>query len=398
MNISSFRLASELETKASEIVEKTSQLKQAHSERAVAIEAKLLAEQKMVSIEYEFEEHKRRAMRREEELVNELKSLNNDETVRILKEKLQTMTDRAKSFETEVWQNHNKHTATVDEMNQQLNAKQDEIKVLIDRLAKVKEMQKEYDEVSVQMMNYIEENDELKNKNEELKKQCDRQHAELERNRLTILELEKNDSELTSVKEEFNALLAEYDNLEHNNNISTSVFNQARMTIDCFKKECDILRNALAEAQAILAQQELDNLKLQKSICDYNDTINASQLNETYTNNNNNGQLIELTAQLDKANTERDSYASKLAVITDQLAAVAGIDVTSLPTNDINECVEKVLSIYKEFIGIERYVTSHEYTKKVTPASQSILEQIQSQFNRNAALEQNNDMLDNELK
>lgn len=388
-----FRLQSELDEKLSEIAEKTSQLKQAKSDRAAAIEAKQLAEQKMVSIEYEFEQHKDRVSRREKELINELESLNNDETVRALKEKLQTMTDRAKSFETELWQNQNKHTATIEAINQDLNAKKDEIKALTGRLDKMKELQTDYDEVSIQVMGYIEENDALTKKNEELQKQLDRQNAELEKNRLAIVELEKRDGEMMDVKKEFNSLLAEHEQLEHNNNISNSVFNQARMTIDCFKKECDILRNALVEAQAILAQQELDNLKLQKSICDYNDTINASQLNETCNINNNNGPLIEITAQLDKANTERDGYASKLAALENRLSAVTGID----GANSLDG-LEKILGIFNEFNNIESYVTNHESTKKMSTASQSILEQIQLQFDHNAVLERNNSVLNNELK
>lgn len=390
-----FRLQSELGEKVSEIAEKISQLKQADSERAAAMEEKQLAEQKMVSIEYEFEQHKERASRREKELINELESLNNDETVRVLKEKLQIMTDRAKSCETELWQIQNKHIAAIEAIKQDLNAKQDEINALTGRLDKMKELQKEYDEVSVQVMGYIEENDDLTKKNEELVKQLDRQNAELEKNRLIVLDLEQRDNEMMDMKKEFNSLLTEYEQLEHNNNISNSVFNQARMTIDCFKKECDILRNALAEAQAILAQQELDNLKLQKSICDYNDTINASQLNETCNiNNNNNGPLIEMTAQLDKANTERDSYASKLAVIENRLSVVARID----GTNNTLDGLEKILAIFNEFNNIESYVINHESTGEMSTASQSILEQIQSQFDQNAALRRSNEMMNNELK
>lgn len=380
-----FRQA-EVEKKVAEIADKTLQLKEADSERAAAIKAKALAEQKMVSLEYEYEQHKERAMRREKELLDELQSLNNDETVRILKEKLQTMTTRANSFETQIWQNQNKHTAELEAANREMDAKQDEIKVLTDRLAKVTDLQKEYDEVSVQMMGYIEENDELKMR-------C----AELEKNRLNIGELKAKDDELMGVKREFNALLAEYDQLEHNNNISISAFNQARMTIDCFKKECDILRNALAEAQAILAQQELDNLKLQKSICEYNDTINFSQLNETSNNNNNNTPLIEMTAQLDKANAECEMYASKLEAITARLSMATGIEVTPSSTN-IDDYLEKILTAYNEFINIERYVNSHESAHKVSSVAQSIIEQIQSQFDRSAALEQSNVITDNELK
>lgn len=380
-----FRLQTELDKKEAEIVDKTLQLKQANSERAAAIQEKVFAEQQMISIEYEYGQHKERAICREKELINELQSLNNDETVRILKEKLQTMSTKANSFETQIWQDQNKHTAELEAINRKMDAKQDEIKVLTDRLDKVNDLQKEYDEVSVQMMGYIEENDELK-------KRC----AELEKNRLDTLELKIKDDEIMDVKREFNALLAEYNQLEHNNNISISAFNQARMTIDCFKKECDILRNALAEAQAILAQQELDNLKLQKSICEYNDSINFSQLNETTNNNNNNSPLIEMTVQLEKANTEREIYASKLEAIAAQLSVATGIEVTSTSTN-FDECLEKILIIHNEFINIERYVNSHGSTK-ISSASQNIMEQIQSQFDRNAALEQNNGVMDNELK
>lgn len=379
-------MQTELDKKEAEIVDKTLQLKQANSERAAAIQEKVFAEQQMISIEYEYGQHKERAICREKELINELQSLNNDETVRILKEKLQTMSTKANSFETQIWQDQNKHTAELEAINRKMDAKQDEIKVLTDRLAKLNDIQKEYDEVSVQMMGYIEENDELK-------KRC----AELEKNRLDTLELKTKDDEIMDVKREFNALLAEYNQLEHNNNISISAFNQARMTIDCFKKECDILRNALAEAQAILAQQELDNLKLQKSICEYNDSINFSQLNETTNNNNNNNSpLIEMTVQLEKANTEREIYASKLEAIAAQLSVATGIEVTSTSTI-FDECLEKILIIHNEFINIERYVNSHESTK-ISSASQNIMEQIQSQFDRNAALEQNNGVMDNELK
>lgn len=250
----------ELDNKEAEIAAINLQLEQAANERKVAVEAKLLAEQKMVSVEYKFEQHSKRASRREKELIDELESLNNDGTLRILKEKLQTMTDRAKAFETQIWQDQNKHATELEAINQKMDAKQNEISMLTDRLAKAnqkaKEIQTEYDEVSVQMMGYIEENDELK-------KRCDRQNAELEQNRLYIMELKNRDDEIAEMKREFNELLADYNQLEHNNNISISAFNQGRMTIDCYKKKCDILRNALAEAQAILAQQELDNLKLQ---------------------------------------------------------------------------------------------------------------------------------------
>lgn len=385
-----FRLQSKLDEKESEIADKAAQLKQAKNECATAIEAKQLAEQKMVSIEYEFEQHKERAVRREKELINELKSLNNDETVRVLKEKLQTMTDRAKSFETELWQNQNKPTAEIEAIKQDLNAKENENKALTGRLDKMKKLQTDYDEVSAQVMDYIEENEDLKKKNEELKTQFDHQNAELEKNRLAAVELEKRDGEMMDLKKEYNSLLTEHEQLEHNDNIWKSVYNQARMTIDCFTKECDILRSGLAEAQAILAQQELDNLKLQKSICDYNDTINASQLNETCNinnnNNNNNGPLIEMTA-------ERDVYASKLEAIENRLSAITGID----RTNSFDG-LEKILAIFNEFNNIESYVISHETTKKMSTASQSILKQIQYQFDQNAVLEQNNNVLNDELK
>lgn len=186
--------------------------------------------------------------------------------------------------------------------------------------------------------------------------------------------------------------------------IQSSAFNQARMTIDCFKKECDILRNALAEAQAIMAQQELDNLKLQKSICEYNDTINASQLNETASilmanntqyYNNNNGPLVEMATQLDKANAELEIHASKLKVIATRLFMVTGIKTKS-PSTDIDECLEKLLSVYNEYIDIERFMNSHK-TNNVPSASQSIMERIRSQYDRNAALQQNNELMSDEL-
>ena len=368
-------------------------MNQANIERTAAVEAKVLAEQQMVSIEFEYKQHKERAMRREKELVEELENLNNDGTVQTLKEKLQIMTDRAKSFEEQIWRDQNKHIPELEEINRKMDEKQKEIKILTDRLGKMKDLQKEYDEVSVQMMGYIEENDELKKQTEELKKYCERQNVELEKNRLDIIEMKKGDDEILDVKREFNLLLAEYDQLEHNNNISASAFHQARMTIDCFKKECDILRNALAEAQAILAQQELDNLKLQKSICDYNDTINASLLNETVNNNNNNGQLIEMNAQLNKANTEREFYASKLEAITAQLSAATGIEATS----NIDENLERISTIYNDFINIERYVTNNEPTQN-SSVSQSIFEKIQSQYDRNAVLEQYIGTLNNKFK
>lgn len=135
-------LQSELETKVAEISENVSHMK--HS-----IEAKKLAEQKMVSIEYEYEQHKERAGIREKELVDELESLRND--IRTLKEELKAMTEKANSFEAQLLVDENKHTAKVET---------------------IKQLQKDFDDMSKQMMKYVETN-------EQLKKRCDSQSAEL---------------------------------------------------------------------------------------------------------------------------------------------------------------------------------------------------------------------------
>lgn len=437
-----------------ETAERTS--KEAVKEKQLANKAKELAEQVKASIEYEYEEHQNRAKRREKELVEQLDQLGNDDAMTALKQKLATITEKAKSLETQLWQDSQKHKDELENMNAKMADKLAEAQESIDRAAvqaeKFKTLQSEYDDTSSQLVDMIEENDQLKkqcialNKEieelnaksksastlaeenadseaklqaqiqahatevqkleekyrkemqsheeiktslmaeiENLKKTIENHSSELktledghrakvdgltQTQTSTVEELEKDieeqKKEIFEVKFEHNDLLAYCKNLEHSNTLLENAWAQARMTVDCIMKEMDVLRTGYNDLKMKTYEQELEHLKLQKTISEFDETINFSLFNDdteslsignsisicntpqigmskrrSMRNSNNKLSVIsdsrkedeskinDLTLQLKIANEERDKYSRRLESILKRLSNAADEKLSS---------------------------------------------------------------------
>lgn len=418
-----------------------SELKDARKENSLALQAKSMAEQNMTSIEFEYQQHKSRASRREKELVEQLESVGNDETVKVFKEKLANMTEMANSLETQLWQASAKHKADVESLSAKVTEEQVKLERMTKLAEKLKKLQSEYDEVSLQLVDSIQENDQLKKKykdletivgnlnekienlnkeNSDLKIQLsaesfnvqheadfhnknqthllemqtleenhrkeidvlEKQHASqlanIQKLEQTIAEqldkmnkLEKNHREnvenltqkhstliheleqdivdqkveIFNIKTEHDELLAHCNNLEHTNTLLENAWTQARMTVDLVMKETELLRKGYNDLKMSIAVQELEHLKLQRTMSEYDDTVNFSVLNETASNSltNNTPSVCNsthnitnstycdkedcpapsnLTIELQKSNVECDIHASRLDLLLKRITNV----------------------------------------------------------------------------
>lgn len=487
-----FRLQASLDEKIEEIakltenVESVKQQRQdAINEQKSAVKAKEYAEQQLTSIEYEYEQHKARANRREKELVEQLTNLNNDEQIKQLKEKLQIMSERAKLLETELWQDRKKHIAEVESLNGKIVAEQEKSQNISKQINKLKTIQTDYDEVSTQLVDCIEENDKFKSQHATMNetidtlnkkindleaqlanqtsadKTCNDLQAKLQTqsedhaNELQtlqddhrkeiehlnkdikivekkysdafadVLDLKKwNDAaqeEIAEVKANYNDLYNEYTKLEHNHSMLQNAWKQSTLTMDCVSKELDYIRDSYVKLQHSSALQELDNLKLQKTICEYNDTINGSLFNETasmsvvnITQQNSTIETAEESmtqpkkitqentiqnhsidasnesmVQIEKPLQAMNDSATQWELMKSRLMSVMEDEASQSPP-DFSEMLDKVIVAYNEFNNIKQLLESTD--------AQGVIEIIRSQIDRNATVEEEITSMGNELK
>lgn len=411
-----------------------SELEVAKKEKNMSVQAKVFAEQNMTSIEYEYEQHVARASRREKELIEQLENVANDNAMKVLKEKLATMTEKLSSLETQSWQDAQKHKSEIENLNAKYNraAKQiDELKVI----------QQDYDEVSSQLVDAIQENDEHKKKQEGMKATIDSLTIEInnlkshiamattnddkEQSQVNVSEIQKLEDkyrmefeslekqqtsklaeiqkleeiianhktemhelkenhhkeieqfkqqqtdqttviqeleqiiveqkqEIADCKMEYKELLAYTENIEHSNTLLENVCNQSRMTVEFIVKEAEVLRNGYNQLRKSSYEQDLEQLKLHKTISEFDETVNFSLFNDTASysvanitqNNFNNTQSIangkdndsklnDLVAQLQKTNAEREHYASQLDLVLKHISSAIDMELPSASTESL---------------------------------------------------------------
>lgn len=471
------RIQDELDTKSTEIDTLTNQissmrnelekagreLNEAKSERSSAVQAKVIAEQKMVSLDYEYEQHQARATRREKELVEQIGNLSDNDGMKQLKEKLKAMTDTVNSLETQLWQSDKKHQTEIDELNERLCQEKLHSKNATKQIDQLKGLQSDYDEVSMQLVDSISENDQLKNKCAGLNESVDKLQSEIDKLKTELAEalsnaqvqsqspaikdseaklcqqIEMHVIELKSLKEshqmeldglnqeldsrsqwiqeseqaldvlrkefpilhkEYEELWTQYDQVVHRNTILENVCAQCRVTIDCCLNEMEVLRGAYSGLQMSQAEQELQNLRLQLTINDQNETINASLFNETvsnsvanstqvnsshvnmtpnHANENKNAVLNDLTIQLQKLSEERDDYASQLESIKSTLAGATDDEKLTFQ-DDLTQAVSRLILISKAFNGIKSFLNANEISVSADP--ESVTKSIQTSWNR----------------
>lgn len=449
----------------------------AKKERIVAVKAKELAEQQMVSVEYEYEQHKVRASRREQELIEQLNSLADNDEAQKLKERLKAITEKANALETQLWQNEKKYQTDFDSLKEKICQEKLNCKNADEQIDKLKGLQNEYDEVSMQLVDSIQENDVLKRKCTDLQETVDKLNGQIdglkselnsesqkipiadefeakmqqqneahasevqklkaeyrteiesltkqldERSKLIEESQECIDclrSEIEDVKAVHDDVLENYMQTQHKNTLLENACSQCRLTLDFVTKEMEVLRQAYNTLRMSQAEQELEHLKLQKTICEYDETINGSVFNDTASisvvnnttqlNSNNTMNLNhsektdaasnELLVELQKSNEERDNYASQLDSIKSKLKNVdaLGEEFSSIQ-DDVTQILEKLVAIYAEFNGIKSFLGENEINEnKVSADSQSVLEVIKSCWNRYKDIENDHVSMGNELK
>lgn len=122
-----------------------------------------LADQKYVSIEYEFDEYKRRFQCREQELLSQITECNLVDESNELKEKIKILTEKCTALESQLWQNENKYQSEIVEVETKLTAAIARCEQLNNLKDKHNSLQSEYNDLSDQVMDYISEIDKLKN-------------------------------------------------------------------------------------------------------------------------------------------------------------------------------------------------------------------------------------------
>lgn len=450
----------------------------AKKERILAVKAKELAEQQMVSVEYEYEQHKVRATRREQELIEQLNNLTDNDEVQKLKERLKAITEKANALETQLWQNEKKYQTDFDSLKEKICHEKLNCKNAYEQIDKLKGLQNEYDEVSMQLVDSIQENDVLKLKCNDLQETVDKLNVQIdglkselssESQKIPIAgefeaklqqQNEAHASEVQKLKAEYRTeiesltkqlderaklieesqecidclrneieevkaihddVLENYMQTQHKNTLLENACSQCRLTLDFVTKEMEVLRQAYNTLRMSQAEQELEHLKLQKTICEYDETINGSVFNDTVSNsvvnnttqfNSNNTMNLnhspvkkdaepnELMVELQKSNEERDNYASQLESIKSKLKTVnaLGEEFSSIQ-DDVTQILEKLVSIYAEFNGIKSFLGENEINEnKVSADSQSVLDVIKSCWNRYKDFENDNASMGNELK
>lgn len=478
-------LRAKTSTMQSELETAQRESNEAKKERIQAVKAKALAEQQMVSIEYEYEQYKLRACRREKELVEQLNGLNENNEIKPLQEKLKAITEKAQQLETQLWQSEKNYQTEIDQLKASVHNEKLSASNAFDQLDKMKVLQNEYDEVSMQLVDSIQENDQLKMKcstleenlaklneqidglksqltNEskkasevsglevelkerfeakslEFKMQYETQATEFERkmeahdlemekcrSQVDLLTKQLNErsklieeseeciealrSEILEIKSEHDQVLEDYVQIVHRNTLLENSGSQCRMTIDCLTREMDVLRQGYTALKMSQAEQELEHLKMHKTICQYDETINGSVFNDTVsvvnnTNQFNSNNTMNLThcdkkdtgaaAELQKANEERDRYATQLDSIKNQLMRVTA-DESSTFQGDITDILNEMLSIYGEFNDIKSFLHANDINQNND--HQNAIGVIQSLWNRNKDNENEKDSMQNELK
>lgn len=124
--------------------------------------AKRVAEQNLTSVQFEYEQHKSRSMRRENELVEQLESLRLNDALGEMKTKNKTLVDRITCLETDIWQMEKTHKAEIEQLTSERLLIDEKCNKQVSELMKYGKLQEEYDNVSERIVDCVLENDALK--------------------------------------------------------------------------------------------------------------------------------------------------------------------------------------------------------------------------------------------
>lgn len=216
--------------------------------------AKREAEQIVCSVQFELEQHVARANRRENELVEQLDSLRSDNVVAAMKEKMNRQSDALTKLESEYWQNEKAHKEDIKRLMNEKAATDEKSNKLIGEILKLQTIQDDYDEVSAQLVDSVQDNDALKKKFDE--------------QTIVVSELEKTVSALKAqLKDSIAIGVAKSDESSADVEKFQQKFDELEGIVSKLEKQCErystenqmLSENLKAESQALAVESKLKN-------------------------------------------------------------------------------------------------------------------------------------------
>lgn len=362
-------------------------------ELKMANESKDIAIQNLVSSEFEYEQHMQRLQKRVNELVEQLDNSRSDAVVTELKDKIKTLSDKVTSLETELLHIDGNHKQEIDLIISEKLLIDDKCAELNSKLLKYEKIQEEYDQVSEQLVDCIQENDQHKKEIDAATKKYDKLYQE-------FVELDQICVTITSEKDE---MIKYIDELEHEQTLLRNKCNQYDVTAPFIAKELDILRETIKTLEFRVAKEELDHLKLQKTFCEINESNNQTgffDITDAETSRHHTSSRRSLLPKLNEEIEQvsdttivagNNEYEEKFMAIIKRL-----MDITNADGDDYNATLDKLIYAYKEFRELLEYLLKCGDTQGLGENANS--EMIIAAFNKQKeAIEQEKQSVEVEL-
>lgn len=311
-----------------------------------------LANQQYVCIEFEFGEQKKRFQRREQELVAQIAECNSADETAALKEKIKVLTEKGTALESQLWQSEKSYRTEIDELEARLTGAMARCNELDAMQEERDRLQREYNEMSDQVMDYINEIDRLKSAQQSVsaadaaKEQYE--HA-IEAERAKRRQYEEAVVVLRQQAAEYHGECMEMEShcqgLEHRNTMLEHACDQSRLAADLLMKELDVLRSSFRQLETVVAQQELDHLKFQKTVCEesgnFSCLLNATAAIDSTATIDSNEALQAIDAS---AESVAERSAAVLGATDETMADKPLVECAAVPAETINETVNMTMT------------------------------------------------------
>lgn len=316
-------------------------MKKLEAEMSEAAKAKTLAECNFSSIQFEYEQYKNKSKARERELVEQIDEKTFEKQIKMLNEKITELLGSREQLEVTVWESESKLKSSIA----QSNGKDKEIERLskdnlmlrtqvvdgqkyVSAGKKLDTLQKEYDDLSTQLMDRIQEHDDSVKKHAAIVSDLSQSIDTL---KLSLAE-EKTRAEMLS--NELSTLRKE---LHYNNEQLEAANDNLASEREQFNREIESLRSSLQQSVEQLKDYQLEAAAEKTSI---NDRLNSAvaDANVNLARNEQLQKEIEsLKLSLDELKIKSENKQTASKVMDGEMNK--GIDtVCVLLKNSVDEC------------------------------------------------------------
>lgn len=316
-------------------------MKKLEAEMSEAAKAKTLAECNFSSIQFEYEQYKNKSKARERELVEQIDEKTFEKQIKMLNEKITELLGSREQLEVTVWESESKLKSSIA----QSNGKDKEIERLskdnlmlrtqvvdgqkyVSAGKKLDTLQKEYDDLSTQLMDRIQEHDDSVKKHAAIVSDLSQSIDTL---KLSLAE-EKTRAEMLS--NELSTLRKE---LHYNNEQLEAANDNLASEREQFNREIESLRSSLQQSLEQLKDYQLEAAAEKTSI---NDRLNSAvaDANVNLARNEQLQKEIEsLKLSLDELKIKSENKQTASKVMDGEMNK--GIDtVCVLLKNSVDEC------------------------------------------------------------